>query len=561
MLLLDRSLRAKRFQVQKKKTPQRFRQIATVLLIGGAIGVGAGYWLTKSSETSALSTPTETTSVPAVVAEVAQVPTDPEGIIASVRLGRVPVIMYHDVVEKKQVWFDTTEGEFREQLDSIRESGATPISIQQLYDHLHAGAALPPKPILLTFDDGYLGHFEYAYPLLKEYNYPAVFFVHTAYIGVKTSKEHMSWEQLETIDKEGLVAIQSHTVNHPDDLRLSSDTSLQDEMIKSKALLEERLGHPILYLAYPTGNQDERVRRAAIDAGYLMSFTMDLGYAEQSPSMLAVQRFIDTRLGLALSVMGATPDTTVHLDAPITKHEATYGPAHLVWVSGGTLSTNHANGRFPVGTFVKEASATAGVNGGFFAMKALHTDNSDMVGPYLAKNEGVYTPGNPDFDKSLRGRPVVLISPTGIRFVPYSPETFSSLEAAQLYLSDLTDMFVAGIWLVNDSKALTTKQITQFKLSNHAEFRRRAFLAIDQKGLPVVGATLSNINATQLAKGLAAAGMREAVLLDSGFSTSLVYQGKILVTGHTEKSMPSRIVPHVILVHPSGALQTESTPQ
>lgn len=544
--------------MQKKKTTQRFRQLATVLLIGGAIGVGAGYWLTKdATPPSALSTPVETAAT-----QVAAVPTDPEGMVTAVRLGRVPVIMYHDVVHKKQVWFDTTETEFQEQLERIRESGATPISIQQLYDYMHSGVALPPKAILLTFDDGYLGHYKFAYPLLKEYNFPAVFFVHTAYVGVKTSKDHMTWEQLQSIDKEGLIAIQSHTVNHPDDLRLISDTSLQREMTKSKLLLEEKLGHPILYLAYPTGNQDERVRRAAIDAGYLMSFTMDLGYAEQSPSLLAVQRFIDTRLDLALSVMGAAPDTTVRLDAPITKHEETFGSAHLVWISGGTLSTNHANGRFPVGTFVKQERATAGVNGGFFAMKALHTDNSDMVGPYLAKNEGIYTPGNPDFDKSLRGRPVVLIGASGIRFVPYSPETFSSLDAAQIYLNDLTDMFVAGIWLVNDSKALSTKQIAQFKLSNHSEFRRRAYLAIDQEGRPVVGATLSNINATQLAKGLELAGMREAVLLDSGFSTSLIYQSKILVTGHTERSMPSRIVPHVILVHsPIAVPQTESTPQ
>jgi len=106
------------------------------------------------------------------------------------------------------------------------------------------------------------------------------------------------------------------------------------------------------------------------------------------------------------------------------------------------------------------------------------------------------------------------------------------------------------VWLVQDGRALTTQQIEQFRLSNHAEFRRRAFLAVDRAGRPVVGGTLSNVNATQLARALEQAGMREAILLDSGFSTSLVYGGRVLVTGHTAPGIPSRIVPHAILVHP-----------
>ena len=459
--------------------------------------------------------------------------------------------MYHDiVVGEKSVWFDTTVAEFREQLEAIRESGSTPITIDQLYEHLKNGAALPSKAILLTFDDGYLGHLENAYPLLQEYKYPAVFFVHTAYVGVRTGKPHMTWEDLQRIDKEGLVAIEPHTVTHPGDLRELSDSSLERELVDSKRLMEEKLGHPINYLAYPVGNQDERVREAAIRAGYRMSFTMDLGYAGQSGSLLAVQRFIDSRMALALAGIGTKPDARVNLNLPVTRHEATFERVRLAWLSGGNYSTNHAEGRYPVGTFVERERAVGGINGGFFAFAKLRSSNSEMVGPYLAQNEGTFYPGAPQFDKSLRGRPVVLISGTSVRFVPFSPETFNTEAGARAYLPDLSDLFVAGVWLVNDSKALTTEQIDQFKLSNHTEFRRRAFMGIDRAGRPTVGATLSNVNATQLAAALAASGMREAVLLDSGFSTSLMYKGQVLVTGHTDRGIPSRIIPHAILVHP-----------
>ena len=92
------------------------------------------------------------------------------------RLARVPVIMYHDILPEKQVFFDVTLKEFEQHLRLLHEHGVTPISLDQLVTHLRTGLPLPAKPILLTFDDGYGGHYEYAYPLLKKYAYPAVFF-------------------------------------------------------------------------------------------------------------------------------------------------------------------------------------------------------------------------------------------------------------------------------------------------------------------------------------------------------------------------------------------------
>jgi hypothetical protein len=95
------------------------------------------------------------------------------------RLAQVPVVMYHDILPEKEVFFDVTVEEFEQHLQSLQEQGITPISLEKLVNHLSTGHSLPEKPIVLTFDDGYVGHYEVVYPLLKKYGYPALFSVFT----------------------------------------------------------------------------------------------------------------------------------------------------------------------------------------------------------------------------------------------------------------------------------------------------------------------------------------------------------------------------------------------
>ncbi|WP_287241401.1 MULTISPECIES: polysaccharide deacetylase family protein [unclassified Okeania] len=144
------------------------------------------------------------------------------------RLGKVPVMMYHDILPKKKVSFDVTVKQFEKHLELIQESGATPISLDQLIQHLRTGEALPEKPIVLTFDDGYIGHYEIVYPLLKKYNYPAVFSVYTDKIeGKIVGRSTLTWSQLQEMAKNSLVTIASHSVTHPKDLTKLSDRELQ----------------------------------------------------------------------------------------------------------------------------------------------------------------------------------------------------------------------------------------------------------------------------------------------------------------------------------------------
>ncbi|MFS8890952.1 phosphodiester glycosidase family protein, partial [Synechococcus sp. R55.2] len=121
-------------------------------------------------------------------------------------------------------------------------------------------------------------------------------------------------------------------------------------------------------------------------------------------------------------------------------------------------------------------------------------------------------------------------------------------------MPDVTDLFVAGLWLVKDGHALSQTEIDSFRLSSAAEFRPRAFFGVDDQDQVVIGVTKTHVNAATLARILPKTGIREAVLLDSGFSTSLVYQGQILGTGHAAPHQPSRPVPHAILLYDMNRL-------
>ncbi len=209
-----------------------------------------------------------------------------------VRQTYVGVLMWHDVVPgKKQVWFDTTTAEMQSQLEAIRRRGFHVVSLDALIRHLTEGAPLPPRPLALTFDDNTQGLYDYAYPLLKKYGYPATLFVHTAYVGVTTVKHHCTWDELRAMERSGLITVQSLTRTHPPDLRKLTDGRIMAELRASKQALERQLGHPIVALAYPEGHYDDRIARMAAAAGYRLGFMEDWGNADASKNLLEIHRY------------------------------------------------------------------------------------------------------------------------------------------------------------------------------------------------------------------------------------------------------------------------------
>jgi len=222
------------------------------------------------------------------------------------RIPYVAVLVWHDVLPVKEVWFDTTSDTFAGQLAAIAKGRFTVIPLSRLRDHLVSGAPIPQKSLVLTFDDNGQGIYQNAYPLLRKYRFSATLFVHTNYVGKTTSKHHSTWDQLREMERSGLIEVQSLTANHPPDLTKLSDADVVHEFRLSAFSLERRLGRPVYAVVYPYDVYDERVARLAAQSGYTLGFSEDWGNAADSSSLLEVHRYsILTRFDQALADVSA----------------------------------------------------------------------------------------------------------------------------------------------------------------------------------------------------------------------------------------------------------------
>jgi peptidoglycan/xylan/chitin deacetylase (PgdA/CDA1 family) len=472
---------------------------------------------------------------------------------------RVPVIMYHDVVERRTrdtVWYDVSKREFQAQMDWIAERGIVPITLDQLYAHLTEGASIPEQAIVLTFDDNYQGFYDHAWPILKEYGFPAAMFVHSGFVEKQQGRPKMSWETLRELVKNPLFTVGGHTVNHPDDLSKLPPERQAKEINDDKSKIEKELGITLKYFAYPNGKYDKQTMELTKQAGYLMAFTISNGLAEESPGILAVHRYIHTRLERAWeqrerSIRGAAAGIFQQplLDAPVQYLEMEVEGVKLALVTGGRPSSLTSPKRTGVLEFVERAQAVAGINGGFFNMSAIRGTDNGMVGPCKTSDMPILLPDNWSFRwEKLRNRPMMVWGKSAIAIFPWQPETMNSEAAFKAFMPDMTDAFLAGVWLVRAGMPREEEDMNIFSSADIQDPRRRAFIGVMADGSVVLGASKESASSNRLAQAAAAAGVMEAVLLDSGFSTSLVFDGQVKASGHSTPERPSRPVPHAIVV-------------
>ncbi|VBB09004.1 polysaccharide deacetylase [Lucifera butyrica] len=155
----------------------------------------------------------------------------------------------------------------------LAKAGYTAISPDQLADYLQYDKALPPNPVLITFDDGYEDNYQVAYPILQKYHFTATIFLITDFVG--ETGRYLTWNQVREMSNNGFY-FESHTLSHIA-LTKASENELRSQLVKSKEALEWRLHKKIEYLAYPGGYYDKRVIKLAQQAGYRGAFTINFG--------------------------------------------------------------------------------------------------------------------------------------------------------------------------------------------------------------------------------------------------------------------------------------------
>ena len=212
----------------------------------------------------------------------------------------VPVLMWHNLAEESSGDMTISVDTFRAQIEALHEAGFKTVSLQQLYDYVHFGTELPGKPIVLTFDDGYFSNYEYAFPILQEYDMQATIFAIGVSVGKDTYKDtdhamtpHFGADEAREMMDSGLISVQSHTFDMhqwppfedgnaqvretllPFDGEADADyeAAVEADFAESRELLESITGQPVNALAFPEGAYVTLTQDALRSAGAELTFT------------------------------------------------------------------------------------------------------------------------------------------------------------------------------------------------------------------------------------------------------------------------------------------------
>ena len=237
----------------------------------------------------------------------------------------------------------------------------------------------------------------------------------------------------------------------------------------------------------------------------------------------------------------------LHQDVPVQLRQLSVGRSRVALLVGGLPVSRHVLWRSSVGQFVKAAGAAAGVNGTFFKDAAIASNDSNMLGPMLTAGGDFLSETDPVQLRKIAGRPLVAWSHDQFLVTAFDPATMNREAAVRAMLPGMTDAFLAGGWLVHGGQALSTAQMMVHAPKDAQEVRPRVFFGVTKGGLSIAGATVTPVSSARLAQIAQEAGAQEAVLMDSGYSTSLIYGERVLAVGHKTRSVPSRPVPHAIV--------------
>lgn len=214
----------------------------------------------------------------------------PDGQARSVR---VPILMYHYVSDPPpgadEYRLDLSVGPraFEEQLSYLQTQGYTSITLEDLALHLTVGKPLPPKPVILTFDDGYVDNFVYAFPLLRQYGFSGTFFVITQFLD-EGRAGYVNWEQVKLMQENGM-DIEAHSYSH-EDLRRKSPDVLTKQIAEPRRALEEHLKKPVHFYCYPFGRYDQQTINVLQANGYWGSVVTAGGAEHSSTGLFELRR-------------------------------------------------------------------------------------------------------------------------------------------------------------------------------------------------------------------------------------------------------------------------------
>jgi poly-beta-1,6-N-acetyl-D-glucosamine N-deacetylase len=242
----------------------------------------------------------------------------------------------------------------------------------------------------------------------------------------------------------------------------------------------------------------------------------------------------------------------------------------LALVRGGHPVSRLSPRRMGVTDFVSRSGAVAGINGGFFVDASLEGTNNYMIGPVmteaglteaglteagLTEVSAVFQPErNREILERVQSRPLVIWGDQRIAILPFDADAMNSPELLRAFMPDLKNVFLGGAWILRHGQVISERELKLHAPKDASDVRPRVFFGLTADAELALGASLNPSSSSSLARAALAAGVQEAVLLDSGYSTSLVFDSRIIAVGRKTAKVPSRPVPHAIVI--MGAKET-----
>ena len=240
----------------------------------------------------------------------------------------IPVLMYHHVNPAGN-FINVGPKTFELQMRYLKEKGFTAVHAGEFSGILSGKAAAPRKPVMITFDDGWLDNWVFAFPVLKQYGMKAVIFLITSRVArqgirLRSDQGHadalpthresaalvengladevmLSWDEVAEMKDSGLVEFHSHTHTHQRWDKLMPDRSgrnkaLRDDLQAAKELLAEKgLGGSCL--CWPQGFYDDDYLSLADSLGYTMMFTTEAGTNDSAETLQRIKRIVIGNIG------------------------------------------------------------------------------------------------------------------------------------------------------------------------------------------------------------------------------------------------------------------------
>jgi peptidoglycan/xylan/chitin deacetylase (PgdA/CDA1 family) len=203
----------------------------------------------------------------------------------------IPILMYHSITDQDETSVQpyyrtaTSPEAFAAQMRDLHEAGYSAIGVSEAVSRLNDSGRAIGKSVVITFDDGYADFCTNGMPVLARYGYTATVFLPTAYIGENAQafkgKACLTWSEVRQLQKSG-ITFGSHTVSHPQLHELAAE-KINEEVVQSKATIEEHLGCAVESFAYPYAfpESDTSFKRRLRDmlgaAGYISGVCTTVG--------------------------------------------------------------------------------------------------------------------------------------------------------------------------------------------------------------------------------------------------------------------------------------------